>query len=71
MPAGQSSSAEPGEMVLVEITRWPTAQRGPVGRVAEVFGHDQKAQARHLIEHAAHPDVREELWEEAHALSLA
>jgi acyl-CoA hydrolase len=39
--------------------------------VAEVFGHDQKAQARHLIEHAAHPDVREELWEEAHALSLA
>jgi acyl-CoA hydrolase len=38
--------------------------------VAEVFGHDQKAQARHLIEHAAHPDVREELWEEAHALSL-
>ncbi len=39
--------------------------------VAEVFGHDQKAQARHLIEEAAHPDVREELWEEAHALSLA
>ena len=39
--------------------------------VAEVFGHDQKAQARHLIENAAHPDVREELWEEAHALSLA
>lgn len=39
--------------------------------VAEVFGHDQKAQARHLIEQAAHPDVREELWEEAHALSLA
>lgn len=39
--------------------------------VAGVFGHDQKAQARNLIEHAAHPDVREELWEEAHALSLA
>jgi acyl-CoA hydrolase len=39
--------------------------------VAEVFGHDQKSQARHLIENAAHPDVREELWEEAHALSLA
>jgi acyl-CoA hydrolase len=39
--------------------------------VAEVFGHDQKTQARHLIDHAAHPDVREELWEEAHALSLA
>ncbi|GAB2726938.1 acetyl-CoA hydrolase/transferase family protein [Nocardioides pakistanensis] len=38
---------------------------------AGVFGHDQKAQARNLIEEAAHPDVREELWEEAHALSLA
>src|SRR5687767_15626868 len=25
VPTGQSSSAEPGEMVLVEITRWPTA----------------------------------------------
>jgi acyl-CoA hydrolase len=39
--------------------------------VAEVFGHDQRTQARHLIEHAAHPDVREELWEEAVALGLA
>jgi len=37
---------------------------------AGVFGHDQKSQARNLIEQAAHPDVREELWEEAHALSL-
>ncbi|HLN75678.1 MAG TPA: acetyl-CoA hydrolase/transferase C-terminal domain-containing protein [Nocardioidaceae bacterium] len=39
--------------------------------VAGVFGHDQQAQARNLIEEAAHPDVREELWEEAHALGLA
>jgi ribonuclease R len=39
VPTGQWSSAEPGEMVLVEITRWPTATRGPVGRVAEVLGH--------------------------------
>jgi ribonuclease R len=38
VPSGQSSSAEPGEMVLVEITRWPTASRGPVGRVTEVLG---------------------------------
>jgi len=38
VPTGQSSSAEPGEMVLVEITRWPTATRGPVGRVSEVLG---------------------------------
>ena len=39
--------------------------------VAEVFGHDQKTQAKELIEHAAHPDVRDELWEEAVALGLA
>jgi ribonuclease R len=35
VPTGQSASAEPGEMVLVEITRWPTASRGPVGRVTD------------------------------------
>ncbi len=38
VPTGQWSAAEPGEMVLVEITRWPTATRGPVGRVIEVIG---------------------------------
>ena len=38
VPTGQWSSAEPGEMVLVEITRWPTATRGPIGRVVEVLG---------------------------------
>ena len=39
--------------------------------VAEIFGVDQRAQARGLIEQAAHPSVREELWEEAVALGLA
>ena len=38
VPSGQSSSAEPGDMVVVQITRWPTATRGPVGRVVEVLG---------------------------------
>ena len=38
VPTGQSSAAEPGEMVVVEITRWPTATRGPVGRVIKVLG---------------------------------
>lgn len=37
---------------------------------AELFGHDQAKQAAHLIEQAAHPDVREELWEDAAALGL-
>nr|WP_220388074.1 acetyl-CoA hydrolase/transferase C-terminal domain-containing protein [Ornithinimicrobium cerasi] len=39
--------------------------------VAELFGHSEKDQARHLIEQAAHPRVREELREEAHHLGLA
>ncbi len=38
VPTGQSSSAERGEMVVVEITRWPTATRGPAGKVVEVLG---------------------------------
>jgi acyl-CoA hydrolase len=38
---------------------------------AQVFGNDQKTQARQLIDHCAHPQVREELWEEAVALGLA
>ncbi|MGZ4633314.1 MAG: acetyl-CoA hydrolase/transferase family protein, partial [Actinomycetes bacterium] len=39
--------------------------------VAEMFGHDERAQARHLIEHAAHPRVRDDLFEEAINLGLA
>jgi acyl-CoA hydrolase len=37
---------------------------------AEIWGHDEHTQATHLIEQAAHPDVREELWEEARALGF-
>ncbi|HEV3483758.1 MAG TPA: RNB domain-containing ribonuclease, partial [Vicinamibacterales bacterium] len=38
IPEGEESSAEPGDMVLVEITRWPTAARPPLGRITEVLG---------------------------------
>jgi acyl-CoA hydrolase len=38
--------------------------------VAEIAGHDQREQARQLIEHAAHPSVRDELREEAVELGL-
>jgi ribonuclease R len=38
IPGGDESTAEPGDMVLVEITRWPTPARGPLGRVTEVLG---------------------------------
>ena len=38
IPNGEEGEAKPGEMVLVEITRWPTPARGPLGRVTEVLG---------------------------------
>ena len=38
---------------------------------AQILGVDERTQAAHLIDHAAHPSVREELREEAAALGLA
>jgi acyl-CoA hydrolase len=38
---------------------------------ADIWGHDERSQAAHLIEQASHPNVREELQEEARALGLA
>jgi acyl-CoA hydrolase len=38
---------------------------------ARLRGHNEKAQARHLIDRAAHPSMRDELREEAQALGLA
>lgn len=39
--------------------------------LARLTGRSEKEQAANLINHAAHPDVRDELWEEAGALGLA
>jgi ribonuclease R len=39
VPRGEERGAAPGEMVTVEITRWPTPARGPLGRVVEVLGN--------------------------------
>ncbi|MGE3512065.1 MAG: ribonuclease R, partial [Vicinamibacterales bacterium] len=38
VPPGQEGGASPGEMVTLELTRWPTPTRGAIGRVAEVLG---------------------------------
>lgn len=38
IPGSEETEASPGDMVLVEITRWPTPSRGPLGRVTEVLG---------------------------------
>jgi ribonuclease R len=38
VPKGETRGAAPGEMVVVELTRWPTAARPPLGRVVDVLG---------------------------------
>jgi ribonuclease R len=38
VPKADARGAAPGEMVVVELTRWPTATRPPLGRVVEVLG---------------------------------
>lgn len=38
VPSAESREAAPGDMVEVEITGWPTATRGPVGRIVDVLG---------------------------------
>jgi ribonuclease R len=38
IPRADTGKAQPGEMVSVEVTQWPTPTRGPVGRVVEVLG---------------------------------
>jgi ribonuclease R len=74
VPAGQSSSAEAGEMVVVEITRWPTASRGPVGRVVEVLGRidEPGVDTQIIIRKHGIPDTHsEESIEEARRLGEA
>ena len=39
--------------------------------VAELWGNSKRRKARHIIRDAAHPRVRDELWEEAAELGLA
>jgi ribonuclease R len=39
IPGDEHLTAKPGDMVVVEITRWPTPARGPLGRVTEVLGN--------------------------------
>jgi ribonuclease R len=62
VPTGQSSSAERGEMVLVEITRWPTATRGPVGKIIEVLGRidEPGVDTRIIIRKFGIPDAHSE-----------
>jgi len=38
IPRGENRHATSGQMVVAELTRWPTATRPPAGRVIEVLG---------------------------------
>ncbi len=38
IPADDQADAKRGDMVTVEITRWPTPARGPMGRIVEILG---------------------------------
>ena len=71
VPSGQWSSADAGDMVVVEITRWPTASRGPVGRVVEVLGRlDEPGVDTQIIirKHGIPDQHSEEAVEEARRL---
>ena len=73
VPTGQWSSAEPGDMVVVEITRWPSATRGPVGRVTDVLGRidEPGVDTQIIIRKFNIPDTHgEEAVEEARRLGL-
>ncbi len=62
VPSGASGPAEPGDMVVVEITTWPTPTRGPVGRVAEVLGdvNDKGVDTEIIIRKFGIPDAHGE-----------
>ena len=38
IPAGATGGARSGQMVVVEINRWPTPTRNPIGHIVEVIG---------------------------------
>jgi ribonuclease R len=38
IPRDETGDAESGQMVTVEVTRWPTPTRGPAGRIVEILG---------------------------------
>ena len=74
VPPGERGAAEPGEMVVVGITRWPTPTRGPAGRVIEVLGRagEPGVDVRIIIRKFNIPDTHaEETIDEARRLGAA
>ena len=59
IPRGESRHAKSGQMVVTELTRWPTPTRPPLGRVIEVLGglDDPGVDTRIIIRKHALPDA--------------
>jgi ribonuclease R len=71
VPGDEAGVAQPGEMVLVEITRPPTATRNPAGRVLAVLGRleDKGVDLKVIMAKYALPDAfPEEVESEASAV---
>lgn len=68
-PKAQVSTIVP--LITEPITSFQHSAVVTENGMAHVFGNDQHEQARQLIEKAAHPSARAELWEHAAAMGLA
>jgi ribonuclease R len=71
IPRGDKADAEPGDMVVVSVTKWGTAARGPIGRVVEVLGHidDPGVDTEIILRKHGIPDEHsDEAIQEAHRL---
>ena len=42
IPSTESLGAQPGEMVVVELTRYPSPHRAPLGRILKVLGSEEE-----------------------------
>jgi ribonuclease R len=62
VPGGESRGANAGDMVVVELTRWPTPTRPPAGHVIEVLGRidDPGVDTQIIIRKHALPDTHGE-----------
>lgn len=59
-PRAQTSTIVP--LIEGPVTSFQHSAVVTENGLAQIFGNDEHEQLRQLIEHAAHPDVRDELW---------
>jgi ribonuclease R len=74
IPRGEHGGAETGEIVTVEVTKWATPARGPIGRIIEVLGDiDEPGVDTEIIlrKHAIPDTHSEEAVDEARRLGQA